>query len=372
LRGSLDFHFVHHHDLPMIHEEQARQLCAIHTVNNLLQLRGDCDHNSGTDGDSHEHDEREAEGCSTTDGCSQKMATSIMHEWTCHGRVLRRYEQKSRSDAPSTAEISEPSNNNGDLELDANAEKRPKRPWRVATQKEFDDIAKELTLREQMLMEGDESAFLSTTSSKEEEKTSVTSKGRLNKVSMMQRLRSQHGTPYMGNYSFEVIEEALERRGVKLDFYRVPNDGNTTIQNNDDTGEEGGACDGDASSSAGNFLIGFVIYEKEENQRSALSLVTRIGSYIPIIKYFCGAGQHWYAITGVRYSQHQYQSDPGIKYNSGKDTSHPLWSLIDSKMDGIPAIHTEKDLMHYARVVQQRGGLIFRAFVSFNVDRNRL
>ena len=190
-------------------------------MNNLLQLPPDLGVNSNHDGEcecdqfkvkesddgNQELDER-VEGCAA-DECREK-ATSIVHKWTCHGRILHSNCIKCRCEKPTTS-----SDNSG-----GNSKKREKNPWLVATQEEFDDIAKEFTLRERMLMEGDESTFLSTTSSTEEVKSTGMSHDRLNKkLSILQRFRSQYGTPFFGNYSLEVMEEALNRRGVELEFF---------------------------------------------------------------------------------------------------------------------------------------------------------
>ena len=211
----------------MIHEEQIRQLCAIHTVNNLLQLPDQLDYDSfinvvvgGEGGECNpEEDDDDAPITNTT----EKV---IIHEWTCHGKILRRYTKCN--------EYQDDSNEYQDDS--ALLEKRQHQQIRVATQDEFDNIAKELTQREQMLLSGDESTFISATSTVSEENitsnngtSSLQTTKQLHKVSMMQRVRSQYGTPYLGNYSLDVIQEALLHRGVELEFFRLPEEEDDSI-----------------------------------------------------------------------------------------------------------------------------------------------
>jgi len=178
------------------------------------------------------------------------------------------------------------------------------------------------------------------------------------KLSLMQRLRSHYGTPYFGNYSLEVIEEALKRRGVELEFYRVP----------DDTSLHGRIlefeldADGATTSTTNKHLIGFVVYDKVVGRGRILSLLTWVGSRIPIVRHFCDVGQHWYAITGVRYKNHTQENPMDESSTDGKnDTDDSSWYLIDSKMSGMTAFHTDEDLTGFIMSIQQGGGLLFRA-----------
>ena len=259
-----------------------------------------------------------------------------------------------------------------------------------------------------MLMAGDESTFLSTTASSEEVKSSSgimspqegCKYNNNKKLSMLQRFRSQHGTPYVGNYSLEVIEEALNRRGVQMEFYRVPNheiqhappiNGSTNentknTNNNESVGNRDANQEDDttpatssSTTSIKKCLIGFVIHEKEESQRSALSFLSRIGSHIPIIKHFFGVRQHWYAITGVKHHRHRYLSSsfsgnnaPELNQSNNDDNSPSsiLWYLVDSKMNDMPTFQTDEELMNHVREVQQGGGLVFRAFVENRAEGN--
>lgn len=147
----------------MIHEKQVRQLCAIHSVNNLLQLPSDT-------------------AIYRPSGDSDQRTMATVHEWVCHGRIIHECRQKTVGEA-TTDEVLD-SNVGSDLG-------RRGKLWRVATQQEFDDIAKEFTLRELSLMNGDDPSFSTTTSGEEAfPSDGMTQAGRL---STMQRLRSQYG-----------------------------------------------------------------------------------------------------------------------------------------------------------------------------------
>ncbi len=365
----------------MIHEEQVRQLCAIHTVNNLLQLPSDLDydysHRCGGGERADRDQKRERGECG---GEQQKRTTThAQHEWTCRrGRVVlyRLFERRSptKSCRGGEAESSASSGDDDDDaqqrgyggEDDAEETKRVERTtgrrWRAATRGEFDDIAAEFTIREHRLISGDESAFMSNASIDEEETSTIMNKSQegpdVIKLSLMQRLRSHYGTPYFGNYSLEVIEEALKRRGVELEFYRVP----------DDTSLHGRIlefeldADGATTSTTNKHLIGFVVYDKVVGRGRILSLLTWVGSRIPIVRHFCDVGQHWYAITGVRYKNHTQENPMDESSTDGKnDTDDSSWYLIDSKMSGMTAFHTDEDLTGFIMSIQQGGGLLFRA-----------
>lgn len=254
----------------MIHEKQSRQLCAVHTVNNLLQI---------PPGLPHRHDD------------------DAIHEWICDGRRFR-----------------------------------PHRPWNIATQGEFDAIAREMTMREiQLSINNNNNQHVS---------IAETNSGGL---SFWQHIRSHHGTPFFGNYSIEVLQMAFERRGVRLDYFNVAKDDTGT--NNLDT-----------DTSRSNTLLGYVIYERGDSDSSSYTTyLKRMGSYIPFLKHLC-QGMHWYAITRVRH-------DDGVDTAAaaGDDKS---WYLIDSKDDEIVTLASEERLLQSLITIQNGGGLVFRAVVS--------
>lgn len=337
----------------MIHEEQVRQLCAIHTVNNLLQLPADLGYDSCEISESTSCIELDD---TLSDSC--KQPNQVIHEWSCHGRIIRRYKQSSGGGIkPRPVDISNEESVNLD---DTTTNSEQNIIWKVVTKEEFDDIAKELTLREQMLMSGDESTLGLATSSRQSQAT------KLNNLSLMQQIRSPYGSPYFGNYSLDVIQEALKHRGVEMEFYRVSDDHEIrTIygRNEKDTKSDNVNNYTTISKACNKHLIGFIIYEKEENQRSALSVLSRIGSHIPVVKNFCGVGQHC-AITGI-----QYKSTPARKNdadtNKGKeDTNDSSWYIIDSKIKDIPTLDNDDELVKHLKVIQKEGALVFRAFVE--------
>ena len=346
----------------MIHEEQVRQLCAIHTVNNLLQLPADLDYDSCDISEStfiEKSDDQEVD--TQSNGC--KQTNKVIHEWTCHGRIIRQIKQSNDDDINSpSVDIS----NEESVVLDT-ATKSSKQNiiWKVATKDEFDNIANELTLREQMLMSGEEDfIFPSGISSNKETSTSRQAQAtKLNNLSLLQQIRSPYGSPYFGNYSLDVIKEVLKRRGVELEFYRVSDDNDiTAIYDSQEDTKSDNVNDTTTSKSCNKCLIGFIIYEKEENQRSALSVLSRIGSHIPVVKNFCGVGQHWYAITGMQYKQ-LITSEKNT--NKGQDdTDDSSWYVIDSKIRDIPTLDTDNELVNHLKAIQKEGGLVFRAFIE--------
>lgn len=346
----------------MIHEEQIRQLCAIHTVNNLLQLPDQLDYDSFINvvvgGEGGECNPEEDDGAPITNNYEKV----IIHEWTCHGKILRRYTKCYKCQDDSALLL----------------ETRQQQQIRVATQDEFDNIAKELTQREQMLLSGDESTFISATSTVSEENmssnnrtSSLQTTKQLHKVSMMQRVRSQYGTPYLGNYSIDVIQEALLHRGVELEFFRLPEeeDDSINIHATKFSAEKGDANSTTRSSATTSkkSLLGLVIYVKEDDQQrsSTLSYLSHIGSHIPIIKHFCSVGQHWYAITGVQYTSSYHDVGSASKeYKQNENNDDSSWHVIDSKRDDIIELKSDKELVDYARDIQKGGGLVFRAFID--------
>jgi len=341
----------------MIHEQQVRQLCAIHAVNNLLQLPPDLDYDS-LRGD-------EVEECAVDEVCGsvQKLtnASIISHEWTCRERILcRYYEQFScKNDRMLSFHGSIKQQYDDEIMTKKN---RPKRYWRAATQQEFDDIAHKLTLREQMLTSGDESAILSNDAPSINEMNSRESH---KNISLMQRICSDHGTPYFGNYSIEVLQEALIRRGIELEYYRVPKDGACPATVNENADDVRGA----ASTSTSKCLIGYILNTNTRPTPSPSLL--RIGKYIPIVKHFCDAGRHWYAITGVQYKQNpipgnvQSENSPTKQQHRMGASTTSSWSLIDSKVNDVSIFYTNNELMDFISYAQQhKGCLVFGAYFT--------
>jgi hypothetical protein len=308
----------------IIHEQQVRQHCAIHTVNNLLQLPSNLVYDQKvveeqqTDDTNHEKKEAVVNNNDST--------TSFHHEWTCHEKIIKQQRQ-----------------------------------WYAATQDEFDNIVIKLTIREHSLLYSlgdDDNKNPRVITSSEEMTNENNDDATRHKLSFQQRIRSQYGTPYVGNYSIEVITEALQRRGVTLEYYRVPQteEYENTNTTNDYFDLTSAAAD---SSNTTATLIGFVVYTKVDmSQRSISSTLTMFGRHIPIVKNFCNIGHHWYAITGIRYkdcmiprSDDECSLNDDMNTNNNDDTTR-RWNCIDSKMSNVIPFHTDVELMKYMRNVQ--------------------
>lgn len=301
----------------MIHEKQIRQFCAIHTVNNLLQLSSEDSHGVVT----------ESDGISASDDEGSNKQTYITTEWRCHGRLIYRQSRLRRSDSSSD-------------QCNASSTSDKKNFNIVATQSEFNEIAEDFTNRELRLMEGSDPMIQDSN----ESATEVSGR----KLSTMQRLRSNYGTPVFGNYSVEVLETALNRRGVKIEYYRIQENART-VTNVDE--EE---------------VIGFIVHEEETKN----SYLRRLGSYIPLVSHMCKGGRHWWAITGVKrcHISEATENENGTNHVVEKQVKEDKeWFLIDSNADHIPIISSDDDLIHYLSNVQGRGALIFRCFASKNM-----
>jgi hypothetical protein len=286
----------------MIHEKQVRQFCAIHCVNNLLQL-------------SEDSDCVENEGVSLSGG----QRKNIIKEWSCHGRLLFRQQWLRGSDLHTTRS-----------DVNNTSRSAERMNWSVvATQSEFDDIADEITNRELRLMEGNEPMTPGSNDCTLVEKQSART------LSFTQRVRSRHGTPIWGNYSYEVLETALSRRGVTIEYYRVEAD---TSEITSDT-------------------IGFIVHE-EETSADSQSYLRRLGSRVPIIKNLCKGGRHWWAVTGVKRSCFLSDNVNGFHVKEQKDYGKE-WFLIDSNLNHILTLSSDNDLMDSLTDLQSRGALIF-------------
>lgn len=323
----------------MIHEKQFRQLCAVHTVNNLLQIPSDFDWFDG-DGDGVEKSNNDVDAGYSSNTTPEKKTFEkdnsprldsgrTIHRWTCSRQVLYECEQP-----PSLQPTS--------------ADKR----WRAATQAEFDEISEEITIREILLMEGKISLACSDENQQTRDDYMSPS---TQKLSAWQRIFSHHGTPFLGNYSLEVMQVALKRRGIIMDYFRVP--------------EVDAVVDGDndASSTAkiSSLHIGYIVYD---HRNSFSSYLKRIGRNVPILKHFC-QGKHWYAVTRVCYHFKEINGSSNTsksninnnELNKTESKSTVSWYLIDSKLNQPLIYDSDKQLLQDLRQIQDSGGLVFRA-----------
>jgi hypothetical protein len=177
----------------------------------------------------------------------------------------------------------------------------------ACTRKELDDIADNLTVRENDLT--------STTLKISEVRRSP---------SFYVRCRSHHGAPVFGNYSYEVVETALERRNIRLE--RIEADKQEAIDINDCVTDE---------DSAG--LIGFVVNVEVH----ATGLVMRVAQ-----RLLWPGGRHWYVVTRLQRGEE-------------KDANRP-WRLLDSMQNEAQEMTTSQVSRHLQQV-SENGGSTFRA-----------
>ena len=69
----------------------------------------------------------------------------------------------------------------------------------------------------------------------------------------------------------------------------------------------------------------------------------------------------------MRYTSKNASEGKPDKSNEQEDTDSS-WHVIDSKMRDITTFDTDDELFDYAREIQARGGIIFRAF-SYTDER---
>jgi len=207
-----------------VHELQTRQLCAVHTINNLLQLTASCENNS--------------------------------------------------SDVSSG----------------------------YCTKLELDCIANELTLAENALLSVDSSH----------------DKGRnRNELSLSELIFNRHRTILLGNYSVEVLEEALRRRNVNIEWL--------TLDQLEESAVFEHKCRNNKS------LIGWVLNIPVSDENFLKRLV------LPKNR------RHWLAITKV-----------GIEED-------PCWVVLDSRTEQKESIHSTFLLMTYLANHMRNGCTVLKA-----------
>eukprot|EP00511_Aplanochytrium_stocchinoi_P006024 CAMPEP_0204827412 /NCGR_PEP_ID=MMETSP1346-20131115/4880_1 /ASSEMBLY_ACC=CAM_ASM_000771 /TAXON_ID=215587 /ORGANISM="Aplanochytrium stocchinoi, Strain GSBS06" /LENGTH=189 /DNA_ID=CAMNT_0051955827 /DNA_START=98 /DNA_END=664 /DNA_ORIENTATION=+ len=131
---------------------------------------------------------------------------------------------------------------------------------RAATKKELDEIADDLALAEQNLYAEDPLI------------------PRVASLSLTGLLRSRHRTPVFGNYSIEVLETALQRRGFKTSWIDVDKHLNCFESVTDDHETE--------------------IVESEEEEGKIIGYIVNVKSRNLLSRLFFG--RHWYAVRKQR------------------------------------------------------------------------
>jgi len=212
---------------------------------------------------------------------------------------------------------------------------------KCATKEEFDCKADELTLKEHaLLVEG--------YSDIDRDKSSVGIKSERKKLSLWNRLNSHNRTPLTGNYSIEVLQEALSNRNVDLKWFKPSSQQGKINQEKDDV-----------HSNNGNdkvLIIGYII-----NQIQPFSIINPLRAFY--------TSRHWLAVTKVRRIVHEetknYDKSGSTKSkhetilydNYDKDS----WHRIDSQMDNIVDLGSDAELLDFLQQIEKDGGNIFQA-----------
>jgi len=344
--------------MALVHERQSRQLCAIHTVNNLLQL-GDtsdvCDASS----------EQEIEGIDRrTCACTSEQDAAAV-ESTSGPSLMMSGESTDGSDrfwhyhcGPSTIL------------------KRTARQTKLATKAEFDALADEMTLLESRLLgsveDNDNSESVAEKEEEEHVPRAVPQEGvsRKGQPTIRERFESNHRTVYFGNYSFECMELALKNRGVDLEWCRLhekssldriggteAKTGGDRDNDNVSTNEVPHQWDRKKDTDVERIVCGFVINFPDGDGK--WSYARRLLAYVPLVGGLFETGRHWYAVSRLRRIQ-RYNGDVAAK----RDATLAFWCIIDSDQDEVVKLTSDAELEEYLAAIQTRGGQIFRATIQ--------
>lgn len=280
--------------VPVVNDPQHLQLCAVHTINNLLQLT----QNSKIEGD----------GKVSIGGEESSLKSESTRSVLIQGELYRQSK----------------------LEF--------------ASKKELELIANEMSNRETAWMNGNEE------SDKGEKKG-----GR----SLLKILRSNHRSTFTGNFSFEVLEAALTKREIALNWFNVTSDtkpSHLTKYNN--------AKDKDSLQ----VVVGYVINSKEEMNPYCFKSLAKAA--LP----FC-LGRHWFAITKVRVVTDVSHHDSGsqrtangasksyINSNSGVviEYNEEKWYIVDSESHKVKELKNDVELLEMLKDVKKNDGNVFQA-----------
>lgn len=287
--------------MSVVHERQSRQLCAIHAVNNLLQLH------SSPDADTAD------EGCSASTDDTYPTHQSCMYQ--C---------------GPFTVQ----------------------RSCQVATKVEMDRIADDLALMERNLLledrldstkDGDYNSAGGAETPVDVVVEGSSSDSPHKELSMMDKLASNHRTVYLGCYSFECLELCLKRRGVTLEWYRVSDDS-----------EQDSAAVLQQSVGIDQVVCGFIINLPDESPTFWSTF-----RHVPVLGRLVHVGRHWFSITRLRRRINNNMSEQAASVST--DTKEG-WLLIDSDREDIVAL-SDIELIEYLASIHARGGQTFRATI---------
>lgn len=267
---------------PLVHETQCLQLCAIHALNNLLQLAVHDQHDNAT----------------KNIDLNQQIILSC-------GMLFRHATMEAGSKG------------------------------------EFDSIADNFTHKEALLYQHDCAVDIDTVETNECTQS----------VSFRQVLTSRHRTPIFGNYSFEVLEAALLKRNVKLEWC---SEIDSLIDRSIRRVElDSGQCE---------VSIGFIV-----NTIEPLSI------WNAFARPFTGS-RHWYAITNLRRVVNhkvKQKTDNCIGmtiYMKGENNQFPVdnchvWHLIDSESRKVIDLN-QVQLKELLYDILQNGGSVMRATMT--------
>lgn len=279
---------------PLVHETQSLQLCAIHALNNLLQL-----------------------------SAVQKMddMTTIKH----------------------TCPTESSSTNNQQLILCRGLLFRHGY-IKAASKAEFNSIADEVTRTEAML-------FQDARAINETDAIVEANDYRQTRVSMWQVLTSHHRTPFLGNYSFEVLEAALLHRNVKLEWCTEMD----SLISDDFIKLE-------CNNSMCEFTIGYIF-----------NVIEPLSIWNALVRPFTGS-RHWYVVTNLRrVVDYKVKQKPdhctgiSVSVKNLNDLyaidDFNSWCIIDSTSRNTVDFNHD-DLKQFLYDVLQKGGSVMRARMS--------
>lgn len=305
---------------PMIHEDQSLQLCALHTINNLLQLK-----------------ERVVVDCTAEDTTDSVVLKEAL---LCGGRLL--YSSQSES-----------TKNNA-----------------IATIGELNQIADYLTERECSLLAGGDTSM--------EEGTHTTEQGydvtkNVTSLSLLQKMRSQHRTLLAGNYSFEVLETILSQRNVSLKWFptdqhsieslETVNHGNNNINNNAVIGFILNATDSSSS------IWNSIVHSLFGGERHWFAITRLRRCWIP---QSVEADDEEPQLPSISTTTNETETlfldsetDAQVEYDSD------LWHIVDSDSSEIVDL-TTKELWDLLKEAEEDGGTLLQAILNevegFRID----
>jgi len=311
--------------MPIVNDPQHRQLCAVHTINNLLQLT--TKKNSTTTREDNADDTRTAGG-------EQRIC---------------------KSNATTRSVLI-----NGQLYKQANNVE-------FASKKELESIADEMSGREAAWMSGEE-----------EERDANGCKTNAGNSQWWRSLRSNHRTVFTGNFSFSVLESALSKRDVALNWFKIENDTKPS-----DLTNYYDSANNDDDSSQNNVVVGYVINSKKEiikpySVKSLARAALAVGS----------SGRHWFAITKIRVVLDASHRDSGsestmVDYGSSKsslglDSGEAIeydkdkWFIVDSESRDDREIENNGELLEFLKEIITNDGNVFQAVTTslHKVERN--